>query len=537
MTLATLPFELLIIIGQLCSRPDQCALARVNHRLYAIFNPILYRHDIFDDEPSGSCILWAARNGRLDTLKTAAVHGAVHFNGNYEKYCPWMYFDGPDFASPLHLAIKHKHPQIVAWLLEKKVNIDIPSSGLCECSAPVGTDSWYPLHTAMCVGDEATALLLIDHGAFMSARNTDGLFCAIRFGYIRLVDALIQSPEFDPYRMLSDYAETSSVRDPDSVEFCPDERVAVEIVHKLVDRGVPVNLKTSILPSFCSATSKGCFKVAMALMDHGAICTCARHPVFAVFDSSHESWSGRNVLGREYGAEEIAEEEERRLDRAELLSRVIARYGYSDAEDERGWDFKLATPLFRAAAYAFDANCVRILLDAGARVDGTLHYYEQVGFSDDAFIDPGWSVVEWITPGVPQTQIWGILKVTGGYLTYLSAYHLKELKDTIKLLLQRGASIDQLNGKESALELACSHPSSVLESGVLKCIVENASVSNISLQHLETVMKRCSRQRNGVELTILLKQMHEAVSTSNLNVESGSGREETGANPMEDLVS
>ncbi|KAH8729280.1 hypothetical protein BGZ61DRAFT_446106, partial [Ilyonectria robusta] len=68
MLLAHLPSELLVLIGQFCGRSAQNELTRVNHQFHDVFNPVLYRQNRLHDPPAESCIFWAARNGRLDTL-------------------------------------------------------------------------------------------------------------------------------------------------------------------------------------------------------------------------------------------------------------------------------------------------------------------------------------------------------------------------------------------------------------------------------------------------------------------------------------
>ncbi|KAK7424702.1 hypothetical protein QQX98_000280 [Neonectria punicea] len=278
------------------------------------------------------------------------------------------------------------------------------------------------------------------------------------------------------------------------------------MVHKLMDRGVLVNEEETMGMGVCLAVSEGRFKVALALLDRGApIEEINLHMVFP------------SIYQDEYNVEEMDRGDDRRQDRAELLLRVVTAIGHLESMEV--WDSEYeSTCLFQVAAYAFDANCVQLLLDAGARVDSAVQY-----FNPDLYNQPA----------VPQTMMWGILNIADRHrpdLSTMSTGRLMELKDSIRLLLQHGASLDSLNGNESALEFACSHPK-ILRSGLLECLVKNASASNVSLQHIERVMKRCGDDVK-VDTAVLLKQMHETVSEGTMKVKT-ENRGEEGDNEVE----
>ncbi|KAK7422918.1 hypothetical protein QQZ08_009274 [Neonectria magnoliae] len=267
----------------------------------------------------------------------------------------------------------------------------------------------------------------------------------------------------------------------------------------LRNRGVPVNRSEGLDMVLSSVVIEGRFKVALALLDRGA--SIEEISLYMVFPSSHQA---------EYNLEEMERDNDRRQDRAELMLRVIT--AIEDLESEEVWDDEhVSTPLFQVAAYAFDANCVQLLLDAGARIDSTVYFNR-----------------DWHNqPAVPQTMMWGILNIVDGDgpdLPRMSTGRLMELKASIRLLLQHGASLNSLDGSESALEFACSHPK-ILHSGLLECLVKNASASNVSLKHIEAVMKRCGDDGRD-ETAILLKQMHETVSKGAMKVKTKSRREE-----------
>ncbi|CAH0022577.1 unnamed protein product, partial [Clonostachys rhizophaga] len=85
-TFEALPQEIVIDIGEMCAWPASseepppskhlAALIRTSRWLYNLLNATLYRKNLKQDEPLNSCVLWAAENGRLDTIKMAVSFGA-----------------------------------------------------------------------------------------------------------------------------------------------------------------------------------------------------------------------------------------------------------------------------------------------------------------------------------------------------------------------------------------------------------------------------------------------------------------------------
>lgn len=75
MSLLNFPTELLSHIAEhVTSLQSLAGLASVNHRLYAIFNPLLYQRDAKSSR--SRAIDWAAKNGDMEILNKALEHGA-----------------------------------------------------------------------------------------------------------------------------------------------------------------------------------------------------------------------------------------------------------------------------------------------------------------------------------------------------------------------------------------------------------------------------------------------------------------------------
>ncbi|KAH7019494.1 ankyrin repeat-containing domain protein [Ilyonectria destructans] len=501
MPLARLPSELLAIIGQFCSRSEQNELTRVNHQFHNVFNPVLYRQNLLRDAPAESCTFWAARNGRLDTLKLAVAHGAdINDNGirnedDWTRASPSPHFDPrPVFASPLHLAIYHRRPDIIAWLLDNDADFNTPSRNVCLCyaSSANGIFCAYPLHTAICSGDESTVRLLLSRGAIMSTSTVSALFCGIRNGCLPVVDAFIQKPDFDPNE------EIQGMTALHHAALCREGHVAEEVVHRLVDRGVPVDAVSNDLPPLAVAVSRRHFNVVLALIDRGADTS----PLFSIdIDASALHWFLKyDYLGprvptlsrytREERGRKIRESEE---GRAGVVSRLIALG--ADLEVKGDPQRFHGTPLYYAAAYAIDPNCVQILLDAGARVDATVDYEVHRGFPNEE--------------RHTHTILYGILRVIfAPSIIPRRGRDFQRSKDAIRLLLQHGARLDSLGGEESALQLAC-RTREFHDTGVLERVLNNSSAINTSLEHIEEVLRACGTGDQYV--ATLLTQMHERV--------------------------
>ncbi|UKZ74277.1 hypothetical protein TrVFT333_001939 [Trichoderma virens FT-333] len=188
MGLHKMPVEILLNIAEFIkSEKDLGALVLSFRYAYITLNSVLYERNVFEAHPQDSCVLWAARNDSLNTIKLAYAHGA-----NLDLYDPrselritivWSKrrrVDARRIFSPLHMSIMKGFHHITRYLLDHGASVDIPSVGLCSCHAvnfrPL-FPAWYPLHTALAHAKEGeiSSEMLIRHGARKTAKECPGL--------------------------------------------------------------------------------------------------------------------------------------------------------------------------------------------------------------------------------------------------------------------------------------------------------------------------------------------------------------------------
>jgi ankyrin repeat protein len=204
-----LPPEIVLLVDELLDLSDRLALGRANRKFYTIINPVIYRDNV--KLANSSSLFWGAESGQLGTLKHALAAGADlnasgplprkpgesdsndtenDGDGNADAdQAAELFEEPPDprlqpSCTPLHLAAKHGHRDIVEWLLDNGADIDAPSYRVCECQSlksgrhPSRRLSewprWRALHTAMCSQERAVAELLIFRGASLELDTTPG---------------------------------------------------------------------------------------------------------------------------------------------------------------------------------------------------------------------------------------------------------------------------------------------------------------------------------------------------------------------------
>ncbi|KAK4174524.1 ankyrin repeat-containing domain protein [Triangularia setosa] len=209
-----LPPELVLLVLELLDIPDQLAFNRTSKWFYSVINAEIYAKNVRFG--GATCIFWGAENGRLGTLKHALAAGAdldasgplTRAKGSSSSDTETEdsdndNIDGDDtndddadvvpatrtpdskhqpYATPLHLAAKNGHRDVVVWLLDNGVDINAPSFRVCSCHAmkfdrnPLRRGAewprWRPLHTAMCHGERLVAELLIYRGASLNLDAT-----------------------------------------------------------------------------------------------------------------------------------------------------------------------------------------------------------------------------------------------------------------------------------------------------------------------------------------------------------------------------
>lgn len=169
-------------------------LARANSHLYDVLNKGLYTRNLVRDPGRLSCIRWAVRHNRLETLQRAhqyggdlsryghdpipdfrhVADGVYHFVRVNNVQVPLQYLEG--LATPLVDAVRNGFSDIFAFLLRSgaDVNISCEPEGYCRFNS--GTNTYiYPLHLALAHGHTEYAEALVHHGAYMSAHKISAI--------------------------------------------------------------------------------------------------------------------------------------------------------------------------------------------------------------------------------------------------------------------------------------------------------------------------------------------------------------------------
>lgn len=208
-----LPVEIIYHIAS--DIEDQTALsslARTCRTCHHLLNPILYRNNIKAEHSSS--LFWGAAHGVLNTVKLAHAAGA---NLNSKGGLLWrdtgngavIFLSPPNTthhnaATAIHWAARYNRPDIVNWLLDHNVDINIASTGLCFWSYDRSPDIWLrgnyftcrPLHDTLSRRNLRCARLLINRGASGGLEATDegytALHSAAANGLVSIINLLDQ---------------------------------------------------------------------------------------------------------------------------------------------------------------------------------------------------------------------------------------------------------------------------------------------------------------------------------------------------------
>ncbi|KAJ4327503.1 hypothetical protein N0V84_002029 [Fusarium piperis] len=467
MSFASLPTELLQEVGHYCDRQQLASLAQVNRELYAIFNPLLYRHSISNDLPSKTCVRWAVENNSLNTLKHAINQGA-DINGS----CATRESDvlSGMSSTPLHIATKNGFHEIVRWLLDNGANLDEPSVKLCRCNLFGSYNTglfWYPLHFAMCHSDEEMLRLFLQKGAYFSARRVPGLRCAIHNERLDIIDLLAQQPSFDPH--YQDHNEQNALHYVTDVR---NPSAAYQIVHKLVDYGVPMDMIGHGITPLSKLVAGAKFKPAIALLERGA------DPCFDTHNHKMRAldwcFNARYIDPTE--PESVTKELNE--DRRKLVALLIAK----GADVNRATNIMVReyrTPLYWALLGGKDAECIRILLDAGASIRNAITYLD--GSRSEGLLRQLFRKVANLPPWAPRAD--------GPSEPFFEPY-----RDSVRLLLENGARVDSVDGEQSALGISCQMATSEAEIWALEFLVDNSTSQNVSLEFVEALLENAENE-------------------------------------------
>ncbi|KAJ3458854.1 hypothetical protein MRS44_012963 [Fusarium solani] len=480
MSLDSLPVELLQSLEPFCDHRQLAALAQLNHHFHEIFNPLLYQHNAFKEDPSKSCVIWAAKHDSLSTIKLAFAHGASmkaidaytveHIRTLYERQP-----GAEPCGGPLHIAVQNNFKDLTLFLLNNGARLDVPSYALCDCRGVRHDPKWYPLHFAICHADEGMVSLLLEHGAYFSLKGVPGLRCAIQCASHSILDALLQHDNFDPYHQDPEgYTALSYIVN------CTDFTTAREIASKLADRGIPLDVMgvtgSTALADLVEARH---LKAAIELLERGA-------------DPTISDWGDRGIgLFSEIccnpkvsdaidEADQEPKAREFREDRRRLVSLILAngvdpnrRLGHGAAP--------FSKPLFWVLMELRDVECVRILLDAGAEIKSA--FFENYETRCESLLRVFFELFGKRDPNA--LQKWDPITIG-----------LDPYKECLCLLLERGARIDSLDGEWSALSKTCELATSDMGPVALEFLVDNATFRNVELEHVELLRSQWKRNEN-----------------------------------------
>ncbi|KAJ4300568.1 hypothetical protein N0V88_003247 [Collariella sp. IMI 366227] len=503
-----LPPEIVLLVDELLGLDDRLALSRANRWFHSVINPVIYRDNV--KLGSASSLFWGAENGQLATLKHALAAGAdlnargpppkkpgesdptdgddnTDVDGNGDDPGVELFEEPPDpnvqvFGTPLHLAAKHGHRDIVDWLLDNGADINAPSHRICECqSLKSGRQPgqrlreyprWRALHTAMCHQERAVAELLIHRGASLDldeseSHNHTALHSAAAHGLIPVIKLLALNDVQLDVNQRDNWGNTALhyVSEIWSPRDSPDIR---DTITKLLALGADLEAhnQTGHTP-LLNACFRGNFAVAHRLVNIGGnpdphrhirgfrdcrplyYCMLPRNEFFDMEEApvKHDEFEGNRVTLIKALADAGAD--------------VNARF------DKRG--YRSVTPLMLACEMA-EPRAVAALAQCGAEINAQDRNAR--------------------TPLC--------------YAVTIRVDHRGEVPEIAEILLRRGARMDleeEPNG--SPLDTAIKHIRWA-EDDVLEAMLSVADEKNLTRGKLKEALRSCASSGNHKALKLLL---------------------------------
>ncbi|KAF5235637.1 hypothetical protein FANTH_11656 [Fusarium anthophilum] len=506
MSFHSLPVELAEHLALYCKPQDLSRLSRVNHAFHAIFNPVLYKRNAAAtglppcypwthehdpqycwtcpvDKASRSCLHWAVVHDSLSTIKLGVAYDSdINKINDVADYIP--YEQDPDcipicgpiiraqLATPLHLAIFLKRYEIVRWLLDNGACTDLWPDTLCNCrkyGRVVNRYDWLPLHYAIRHSIYEILQLLLERDVIYSVicdeGNISGLHCAIAEGSLSAIDAFIQHKSFSPTDR-----DAKGQTPLHWVKHCKDQDLACAIVEKLAQWGVPLDAEAeSQWGDWHGGTALNMLigrrklEPAIKLLQLGADPTVQQ-----------DEDGGLQLLSNcidDRDREDMSNCSPERLERKreaglELLSLLIHKgidpgkprkldgpHDLDDLDDPR--------PLLSALLMS-DTRCVQILLDAGAMAREAIYENNHDNLLRD-FVE---MMVDAVEEGISLREM---------------RDEVESRKESVCLLLNRGARIDSRDGEYSALSKACEIEQGF---GIVSFLAENATCRNAEVEYV-----------------------------------------------------
>ncbi|KAH8889615.1 ankyrin [Thozetella sp. PMI_491] len=516
-SILSLPAEIVLLIAELLDVKDQAALDRTTRFFHQIIDPVLYQDNV---KSGGSfCLFWGAENGQLGTIKKAIAAGADLYQPVPDDPGTWEPSpreergagdDGDDtaadganssdgakltkYSTPLHLAAKNGHREVVTFLLDSGVDIDAPSYKMCECKSVKGQHQavqadyeyprWRALHLAMCYGEREIAELLIFRGASLSldaipGRHHTALHTAAAKGLIPVIKLLALDLKFDANERdangntaLHYVAELFGARDHDTIR---------DTISKLLALGAELEAHNEIgHTALLNACCRGNFAVASRLLSIGANPDPHRYipnfrdyrPLYYAILPRAEFFDLNNAPVKHDDFEGL---------RINLINSLVETGADVEARfDKRG--HRNVTPLMLACEFA-EPRVVATLLKAGAHVNS-----------------------------VDRTGKTAIL-----YACSERVDHRGEVPEIVTHLIQHGAWVDieeHTRPPTSALDWAVKH-SRWGDGEVLHAMLKASGAINVGVARLKVILRRCASNGNYKALGPLLEFTKRLFEVSN----------------------
>ncbi|CAH0042795.1 unnamed protein product [Clonostachys rhizophaga] len=144
-----------------------------------------------------------------------------------------------------------------------------------------------------------------------------------------------------------------------------------------------------------------------------------------------------------------------------------------------------ATPIFFAATFARNTDCMKMLFEAGADATSAVQALgtQGSGHRTMSMLSALFSYV-W-------RERWGLVKWPVQYSGLKEppiAQSMSELEDQILMLLQHGATLNKVGDYSSALSLVCKDALQTSSFSFLRWLTDNSTARNVSVEHVDSLL-------------------------------------------------
>ncbi|KAL7788739.1 ankyrin repeat-containing domain protein [Trichoderma ceciliae] len=545
MVLDKIPPEVLLHIGRCVkSEKDLGSLVRTNRHMYQTLDSMLYDHNLRKGDPQNSCVIWAASNNSMATIKRAHGYGA-NLDAYDVKTEPRLNMEwhtkskklSRKVISPLHAAILKGFHEITQYLLENGATIDMPSVGLCSCHAisfkPLHP-AWFPLHSALCHAKEGhvSAEMLIRRGARKEASGCRGLgFRAVKYQprLVKLVASLgcLRETNRDGAGWPPLHLASGSGMDE-----------VVDVIIKMPDtdmNGVVPVMDFSAL--HCSVAQRNVNTTKLLLdapgVDVAALDYRRRTILYSAARGANDGSAPSIIALLVESGIDINQADENGVTPLYAAASRLFCYSYSNfmaveallahgadpfkyQKDHNHWSIYhqllRSCPNLKEVVHSRRAVLLKLLElgvgfdsrsctrdeDVGAAYnsDATPLFFAAAHAQDPECTEillkagarPDTSVLNRESDEREESFLVGVFRHMWHTPERRCSPPLSQAGEIIAMLLKYGSTLEDVNGEESALEYACQYPKDKMDYALLDFLLENATRNNVSNVHLEKVI-------------------------------------------------